>query len=208
MYRDILNEKIANILVFLSENIDELFLTKALKLLYIIDETAVKESGCPITWLDYKFWRLGPVPDSIYDELNSLDNDKSGCNSLKDYLIRFETKNRHDDNRKSNIIKAKPGIKFNKMLFSEYEIELFTRVVEANKNKSSSDLVKELHKEGSLYHDLESNIPDLERILEINDGKSNFSVEFSKLLIDDPLKQELYKSIHNSLEFKNSMMNL
>ena len=43
-------------------------MTKALKLLYLIDETAVRQSGSPITWLEYKVWKNGPVASEIYFE--------------------------------------------------------------------------------------------------------------------------------------------
>ncbi len=69
MFRRILNNKIGNILAYMATQTEPLYMTKALKLLYIIDETAVRQSGSPITWLDYKVWKNGPVSHEIYNEL-------------------------------------------------------------------------------------------------------------------------------------------
>ena len=69
MFRKVLNDKIGNLLVYLAQNISDLSMTKALKLLYIIDETSMKESGVPVTWLEYKVWEKGPVAQEIYDEI-------------------------------------------------------------------------------------------------------------------------------------------
>ena len=69
MYRTILNDKIGNLLSYLTLKNSSLSLTKALKLLYLIDEISVLESGSPITFLDYKVWENGPVAHELYDEL-------------------------------------------------------------------------------------------------------------------------------------------
>jgi 1-deoxy-D-xylulose 5-phosphate reductoisomerase len=49
-------------------------LTKAIKLLYIADEKAIKETGVPITWLNYKAWKFGPVPEDIYNKVKLAHN--------------------------------------------------------------------------------------------------------------------------------------
>ena len=54
-------------MVYLSERISPIYHTQLIKLLYLIDEEAVKDDGVPVTWLDYKAWQYGPVaPDTYY----------------------------------------------------------------------------------------------------------------------------------------------
>ena len=60
-------EKIGNLLIYIASNIKPLYHTQLLKLIYLIDEEAVKEDGVPITWLDYKVWKFGPVAQEAYD---------------------------------------------------------------------------------------------------------------------------------------------
>src|SRR5688572_1795279 len=69
MFRTQLNSKIGNLLNYLSARISNLNMTKALKLLYLIDETSYMRTGVPVTWLDYKVWEMGPVAEELYNEL-------------------------------------------------------------------------------------------------------------------------------------------
>lgn len=64
-------KKAFNALVYFAERIKVLYLTKAFKLLYLTDEKAIKETGVPITWLNYKAWKCGPVPEDIYNKSNA-----------------------------------------------------------------------------------------------------------------------------------------
>ena len=69
MFRNQLNNKIGNLLSYLSTQIPNLSMTKALKLLYLIDETSYMQTGVSVTWLDYKVWEMGPVAEELYNEL-------------------------------------------------------------------------------------------------------------------------------------------
>ena len=60
-------EKIGNLLIYLAVHLNPLFHTKLIKLLYLIDENAVRDCGVPVTWLDYKVWQYGPVAPVIYE---------------------------------------------------------------------------------------------------------------------------------------------
>lgn len=76
-------EKAFNALVYFAERIKLLYLTKAIKLLYLADEKAIKETGVPITWLNYKAWKYGTIPDGII-----LDPEKAFDDSqFSDYEI-------------------------------------------------------------------------------------------------------------------------
>ncbi|HEY5570416.1 MAG TPA: type II toxin-antitoxin system antitoxin SocA domain-containing protein, partial [Bacteroidales bacterium] len=52
-------DKIGNLIVLLATRLKPLYHTKLIKLLYLIDEEAVKEDGVPVTWLEYKVWQFG-----------------------------------------------------------------------------------------------------------------------------------------------------
>jgi Protein of unknown function (DUF4065) len=69
MFRALLNDKIGTIVRHFAVHIPHLSLTKLLKLLYITDETAMRETGSPITWLEYRVWKHGPVPAEIFQEI-------------------------------------------------------------------------------------------------------------------------------------------
>ena len=99
MYRELLNHKIGNILLYFANEINPLYLTKAIKLLYILDETSVKEIGAPVTWLDYKVWKLGPVPESIYEDINSFKSDNCSCSQIFKYINVEKTINPYDEEK-------------------------------------------------------------------------------------------------------------
>jgi uncharacterized phage-associated protein len=134
-------EKLSNLFVYLSSKINNLYSTKLIKLTYLIDEISVSETGVPVTWLSYKVWEKGPVPEKIYYnivlELGS---------EFKDFIHITPSK------KYSNGFKITPNSAFNDSEFSDYEIELMDRVIEEFGNLSSSELIDYLHKEGSLWH--------------------------------------------------------
>ena len=118
MFRTILNDKIGNLLNYLAAKLPRLSLTKALKLMYIIDESAIKEAGSPITWLDYKVWENGPVAEDIYNEIKYgqkiIKGDKEF--SLVDF-VKFEKKFNNDRGKEEVYILPKRRIFF-KQVFS------------------------------------------------------------------------------------------
>ena len=102
------------------------------------------------------------------------------------------------------IIKPLEESFFNKFLFSKYELDLISELMKKFGNYTSKEHVDYLHQEGSLWYETVKN-NDLDYIFEINDNKSNFSIEFIKLIKDDTQKQEIYKSANDSLLFQRSI---
>ncbi|AFM02956.1 hypothetical protein Fleli_0480 [Bernardetia litoralis DSM 6794] len=137
--------------MYLATKIQPLYLTKTLKLLYLIDETSVREIGVPITWLDYQVWKLSPVPKKLFVELrhNVKEFYQDKKVSLEDYItverIPNPVKNRFD----SYILKHRTT--FDDGEFNDYEIELIDRIIAENKHLSSIKLVEKLHKKGTLW---------------------------------------------------------
>jgi len=63
-------DKTGNSMIFLSKEIPHISKTKMLKLLYLLDEFSIKNSGIPFLNLQYKAWKLGPVAEEIFIELS------------------------------------------------------------------------------------------------------------------------------------------
>ena len=76
-YNEAQLNKIGNTAIYLSERIPNLSKTKFLKLLYILDELSIKQSGIPFLNLDYKdldqdcLERLRAIFESIVEDLKS-----------------------------------------------------------------------------------------------------------------------------------------
>jgi uncharacterized phage-associated protein len=148
MFRSLNNEKIGNVLVFFASKLPFLPMTKAIKLLFLLDEKSVKETGVPVTWLDYSAWKMGPVPSALYHELKHgrPERDDGEDYSIADYvdIQRYE----ESGNTQINI-KAKG--EFNDQLFCDYEIDLMEEIIIEFGSKTGSELIAITHAENGLW---------------------------------------------------------
>jgi uncharacterized phage-associated protein len=198
MFRSINNEKIGFVLNYLASNISHLSMTKTLKLLYILDETSIKETGTPITWLDYKVWGEGPVAIDIYNEIKWKETIcyQGKELSIVEYIVleKVSKPNREE-------IYLKPKVNFNERIFNRYEINLLETVVFKYGNWSAKDLIAFLHEENSLWsktvkeHNLEKHFSEVNKV-------TNYSIEFSELIENDPILLMANKASLEALLFK------
>lgn len=197
-FRVINNEKIGFVLNYLATNIDYLSMTRALKLLYIIDETSIKETGSPITWLDYKVWEMGPVAEDIYNEIKYKQHI---CYQGKDITISDYIDFEYKENKDREEIYLKPKVNFNERIFNKYEMELLYMTVFKFGNWTATDLIEYLHLENSLWykavkqHNLESAFANGRK-------KTNYSIEFNELIENNPILSLANKSSMEALEFQ------
>ncbi len=204
MFRYLNNDKIGNLLVFLASRCEKLCLTKALKLLYIIDETAVKETGVPVTWLNYQAWQHGPVANDIYEEIRSERHHVHAAHEIST-LDFIKTDTSYNKKRKQNETFLTAKIDFNDEIFSDYEIQLFQRIIEKYGRLTSNELIELLHKEGSLWDKVvkENN---LYKDFELLSGKSEHSIPLYSLNEGDIMKRMAFKSAYESLEFQEQLI--
>src|ERR1700728_1972363 len=128
MFRNQLNSKIGNLLNYLSLRIPNLSMTKALKLLYLIDETSYMRTGVSVTWMDYKVWEMGPVAEELYNELRydqSLTQNGEPIN-----LERFIQTEKLAGPGEHPQILIHPNGQYNLDEFSAYEIELIDNIID------------------------------------------------------------------------------
>ncbi|HXB05558.1 MAG TPA: Panacea domain-containing protein [Puia sp.] len=205
MFRAQLNSKIGNLLNYLSTQIPSLSMTKALKLLYLIDETAYMRTGVSVTWLDYKVWEMGPVAEELYNELrydqsilqngeainldNFIETEKSdGANGYPQIIIRPRGKYRLDD-------------------FSAYETELVDNVIDRFGTYTAKQLINLLHEENTLWHKYVSD-NDLKLNFKVYGKKSNHTIDFAELIKDDQIKQLAAQSAFESMQMHDEIDNL
>lgn len=187
-------EKIGNLLIYLSSKLDNLFLTKLLKLLYLIDETSIKESGVPVTWLEYKVWEKGPVASQVYNDIK-WENTNIFGNYIDIEIIE-------DDYISYRIL---PKLEFDDSEFSDYEIEIIDKIIEAYKDYTGTELINALHKENTIWHRIVK-----EKNLEIkfklfNQNTSPYKIDLSELIKNDPMKLDHYLASKEGVEFYDSL---
>jgi hypothetical protein len=61
-------EKLINIVVYFASNTRHCGKVKLFKLLYLLDFTHFRGTGRSVTGLDYRAWKMGPVPFGLMQE--------------------------------------------------------------------------------------------------------------------------------------------
>lgn len=170
-------DKVGNLIIYLVDNIkrkykQDLYLTKLLKLLYIIDETAVEETAATVTGLEYRVWKMGPVAFEVYKDFNYNNSEEFSC-----FAESIGTGD-------SSIIKSVN--KFDDSEFSDYEIDLIDRVIDKYGNLNGSHLIELLHEEGSLWEKIVT-----EKKIRFSSEKntSQYKIDLSEKLTEEYKKQ-------------------
>jgi len=194
-YTSILNkDKVGNLFVYLASRIDNLFLTKLLKLTYIIDELSVKETNSPVTWLNYKVWKNGPVAPKIHH--NFTYENATEFTEFIDLEIVPQA---------NNGLKIKAKKEFDDSEFTDYEIELINRVVSKYGSLNSSQLIQLLHEENTLWHKIVEQ-RGLAKIFESNEDANTSPYEIDlKELIKEPYMREMFDEMNENMRFKQCL---
>lgn len=203
MFRRINNDKISAILNYFASEIEYLSMTKTLKLLYILDETSIKETGTPVTWLDYKVWEKGPVAIDVYNEITKQETFYYQGQELS-LLQGISLEKKINTERNSEEIYLKPKGSFTTAIFNRYELNLLETIVFKYGNWNASQLIEFLHEEGSLWHKMVSK-HDLKNHFKKISKITNHSIEFNDLLQDNPILQMAAKSSFEALCFQDSI---
>lgn len=188
-------EKLGNLFLYLSKEIDDLFFTKMLKLTYLIDEISVKETGSPVTWLEYKVWKNGPVPQKIHTNITYENGDQ-----FSDF-ITAQVKKVRVGGKNIQGLEISPNGTFSDDEFSDYEIELMDRVIKNYGGKSANQLIEILHETGSLWHRIVEERGLSEKFdSDVDSNTSPYSIDL-KEAIDDPVLVGIYTETENNLAF-------
>jgi uncharacterized phage-associated protein len=68
-------QKLINAVVFFAANTQHCGKVKLFKLLYLLDFSHFRETGRSVTGLDYRAWKMGPVPLELVQEWDQLEPD-------------------------------------------------------------------------------------------------------------------------------------
>ena len=137
--------RLKNLMLYLLENIQEVWCTKMNKLLFYIDFLSYRENGMAISGLSYKAIDYGPVPerwDVVYSEFDEIHQElRSARDFVGSVLISTD--------------------KADMTLFSEAERKVMEQVIERFKTLSSRELSKLSHEEKAWinHHDRHESIP-------------------------------------------------
>lgn len=174
-------DKIGNSVIYLSNHCEGLHnKTNLLKLIYILDEVAIKESGVPFFNLNYKVWQYGPVYPDLYNSANT------GLKLFKDY---FEVNN-------SKVVPIK---EFNDDEFSDNEIKILEIVCDRFKYCTANELVNHTHKPGSPWYVVAKENNLLNERDELKTKTTDLNIDMSVLVQENESKLFRYKQYLENL---------
>ncbi|MFO7972499.1 MAG: Panacea domain-containing protein [Desulfobacterales bacterium] len=124
-------EKLINAIIYFAVNTKYCGKTKLLKLLYFLDFRHFKQTGKPITGLDYYAWNMGPVPKDLFNELTEkMDPDlKAAIHDLPQEEFQ----------------KIRPKKKFDSKYFSSQEMKLLKDLAFIFKDAKADDMIESAH---------------------------------------------------------------
>lgn len=129
-------EKLINAIVFFSANTKHCGKVKLFKLLYLLDFAHFKETGRSVTGLDYRAWKMGPVPLELMQEWDQLEPDMSAAISIEPEKVV--------DYVREQVIPRRP---FDDSLFTKRELRLMQALAEKHRDEMSKPLVGLTHEE-------------------------------------------------------------
>lgn len=169
------------------------YLTRLLKLIYIIDKRSFLQSGIELTDSEYLLWKNGPVNDRIYIDVNSDNSDY-----LKNYV---------------NVTSDSSGTAFTSLdgyvdqgNFSKNELMLIEDVIIEYSAMPTNKIIEELHKEGSLWHETSVEKGCLDAFNESKITTTNHTLDFKKLIPADDKRLVLNSILHENLMFQKALL--
>lgn len=134
--------KLGNTIIYLAENCPNLYKTKLLKLLYLIEEASVKKYARPFLNLDFYVWQMGPISRELFVELSS-----EKPNLLEEFIILERS-----ESGLGETTLIKPKQRFDDSEFSDSDLLLLQTIVRDFGEKSGKELIGITHTPHSLWY--------------------------------------------------------
>lgn len=136
-------EKLIEAVKYFAQTTRKLGKVKLFKLLYFLDFTHFRDTGRPVTGLDYFAWKMGPVPKELFEELGQPGADWDGN-------CAFRTIKTH----KGEMLTVNALSEFNPSHFSKRELRLMRELSIQFKDADSEHMVEETHLENLPWHQI------------------------------------------------------
>lgn len=180
-------EKIGNAIVYLATHIPEINKTKLLKLLYLIEEIAIKKYGFPFFNIRFDVWKFGPVSKDLYVEFSDSP----------DLLAKFIEIDKNTD-----ATFVQPIVDFDADEFSDNDMALLEYVVTTFKNKTANQLVNLTHRKHAPWYQTALKHGLHERFALGQISTTDIEIDFSILFEDEKFKA-FYLENKELLAFNN-----
>lgn len=187
-------DKLGNALIFLCQKMQQVgeqtSKTHLLKLVFIIEEIAVKRYGIPFFDLRFDVWKLGPVSKDLFVELSEEPD------LLASYISRQVVN--------GNVyIQAKK--EFSDDEFNDKELELLEQISERFLYCTAKELINFTHRSDSIWYKtaLKNGVLDL-----LENGlmtTTDIEIPLEEVIKDDETKLAMYRGHKEFIEFSKSL---
>lgn len=134
-------EKLIYAIIYFANNTQHFHKIKLCKLLYFLDFEHYKQTGRSVTGSEYYAWPKGPVPVSIYNEIDSPKPD------LQEKLLFKET-----PIKKGVMLEIVPLVNFESKFFSKRELNILESLAKEFYETLAEDMVEATHLENQPWH--------------------------------------------------------
>lgn len=133
-------EKFIQAILYFAHNTAALGKVKLFKLLYLLDFEHFRQTGRSVTGLDYRAWKMGPVPAALVQQWDELDDDLAAA-------IRIEPRPVIDYVRE-NVVPLQP---FNAEHFTKRELRLLEDIANRFNGAFSERMIDVTHAENGAW---------------------------------------------------------
>lgn len=184
--------KLGNSLIYLANNVGDFNKTKILKLLFLLEESAIKKYAHPFFGFDFQLWKFGPVLNDVF-----IDLSEENITLLNGFIKRNEA-NREIFESATSFIDDE---------FSDNDIALMDTIINFARNKTAKDLVNHTHNEKSLWRQSAISNGVLEMLETQKTSSTKYLIDFSLLFEANSYMKERYLSSKENQQFINSLKN-
>jgi len=123
-------EKLIQAIVYFSDNTRHCGKIKLFKLLYLLDFEHFRQTGHSVTGMEYRAWKMGPVPIELVQEWDELEPDMRQAIEIKPELVY--------DYGRENVL---PRIGFDPSHFTKRELRLMQSLSDRYKDVFSGKMI-------------------------------------------------------------------
>ena len=129
-------EKLINAIVFFASHTNHCGKVKLIKLLYLLDFEHFRETGRSVTRLEYRAWKMGPVPIDFIQEWDQLEPDLAAAiDIVPEQVIDFVRE------------KVVPKRVFDDGAFTKRELRLMNSLADRFRDELTKPLISYTHAE-------------------------------------------------------------
>lgn len=136
-------KKLINAISYFSDNVDKLGKTKLFKLLYFLDFRHFRDTGRPVTGLDYYAWPMGPVPAELFNEIDQPREDLAACIEFRETPIYH-----------GKMLSVHRKVDTNTSIFTRRELRIMNELSEEYRKSTADEMVEETHLENQPWHQI------------------------------------------------------